>query len=108
MKKLSTLLIYSFVALGLSGCGEKPEPVQTVDWYKEHEAERTAMIKKCENNPGELAATPNCVNATRAANKLTWSSRKGLNLDANSAKELWDRIEKEHEAKREKAAKEKK
>ena len=40
MKKLSIALV---VAAVLAGCGENTH-VQTVDWYKAHEAERTAMI----------------------------------------------------------------
>lgn len=49
MKKLSIALV---VAAVLAGCGENT-PVQTVDWYKAHEAERTAMITKCKANPGD-------------------------------------------------------
>ena len=71
MKKLSIALV---VATVLAGCGENT-PVQTVDWYKAHEAERTAMIAKCKANPGELAASPNCINAKTAANHLTVEKR---------------------------------
>ena len=55
MKKITFLLFFSAVVL--VGCGEKT-PVQTVDWYKTHDAERLAMIEKCAANPGELAASP--------------------------------------------------
>lgn len=71
MKKFSIVLV---VAAVLAGCGENT-PVQTVDWYKEHETERTAMIAKCKDNPGELAASPNCINATTAANHLVVDKR---------------------------------
>ena len=71
MKKISIVLI---VAAVLAGCGEKT-PVQTVDWYKTHEAERIAMIKECSANPGELAASPNCINAKTAANHLAVDKR---------------------------------
>lgn len=71
MKKLSIVLI---IAAILAGCGEKT-PVQTVDWYKTHDAERLAMIKECSTNPGELAASPNCINAKTAANHLTVDKR---------------------------------
>ena len=71
MKKLSIVLI---IAAILAGCGEKT-PVQTVDWYKTHDAERLAMIEKCAANPGELAASPNCINANTAANHLTVDKR---------------------------------
>ncbi|CAJ7575576.1 Uncharacterised protein [Burkholderia pseudomallei] len=71
MKKLSIALV---VAAILAGCGENT-PVQTVDWYKTHEAERTAMIAKCEANPGQLSASPNCINAKTAENHLIVDKR---------------------------------
>ena len=53
--------------IALTGCTkESLEPVNTVEWYKTHEAEMTAMVKKCHSNPGQLASTPNCVNAQEA------------------------------------------
>jgi len=40
--------------LGIVGCTpEALEPVQSVAWYKAHEAERVAMATKCHNNPGQ-------------------------------------------------------
>ncbi|WP_338880029.1 EexN family lipoprotein [Achromobacter veterisilvae] len=71
MKKLFIALC---VAAFLAGCGENT-PVQTVDWYKTHEAERSTMIAKCKANPGELNASPNCINAVTAANHLTVEKR---------------------------------
>ena len=62
--------------IALAGCST-PEPVQTVDWYKDHAPERQAMVAKCRANPGELEATPNCVNAIRAQNQLD-NARRGL------------------------------
>lgn len=76
MKKLSIVLL---VAAVLAGCGEKT-PVQTVDWYKTHDAERIAMIEKCAANPGKLAASPNCINAKTAANHLIVDKRGYKNL----------------------------
>ena len=53
--------------IALTGCTKEAlEPVNTVEWYKAHEAEMTAMVKKCHSNPGQLASTPNCVNAQEA------------------------------------------
>lgn len=72
MKKLSVLLLAA--AVTLVGCGEK-EPVQTVDWYKANTPERLAMLEKCKANPGQLAASPNCINATTAADHLTVDKR---------------------------------
>ncbi len=57
--------------IALTGCTKEAlEPVNTVEWYKTHEAEREAMLKKCLNNPGQLAETPNCVNAKEAASRV--------------------------------------
>jgi hypothetical protein len=52
----------------LAGCNNEKisQPTQTVDWYKAHDAERKDVLAKCNNNPGDLAATPNCVNASSA------------------------------------------
>lgn len=72
MKKLTIVL--AVAAVVLAGCGENT-PVQTVDWYKTHDAERLAMIEQCAANPGELAASPNCINAKTAANHLTVDKR---------------------------------
>lgn len=52
--------------------------VQTVDWYKAHKAERQAVLAKCRNNPGELANTPDCVNASRAQSATTWGATGGI------------------------------
>lgn len=42
------------------------EPTRTVSWYRAHPTERAALLAKCRNNPGDLAATPNCQNAEKA------------------------------------------
>ncbi|MFM2281206.1 MAG: hypothetical protein RLZZ444_3437 [Pseudomonadota bacterium] len=76
MKKLSIVLVVTAV---LAGCGENT-PVQTVDWYKAHDTERKAMIAKCKANPGELAASPNCINAQQAQNEKDLSRRGFLKL----------------------------
>ncbi len=79
MKKNVVMMLAAVAALALAGCKEdKPqEVVQTVEWFKEHKAEREAQLAKCKSNPGELAATPNCVNASRADSSSTWSARGG-------------------------------
>jgi len=57
--------------IALTGCTKEAlEPINTVEWYKAHDAERDAMLTKCLNNPGQLAETPNCVNAKEAASRL--------------------------------------
>lgn len=71
MKKF--VFIISFSAL-LASC-QKTESVQTVDWYRQHKTERETLLKKCNDNPGQLMNTPNCMNASRAESEITWSSR---------------------------------
>ena len=57
--------------IGLTGCTQETlDPVHTVEWYKSHEAERTAMVTECHNNPGQLASTPNCINAQQAVSDI--------------------------------------
>lgn len=83
MKKLTVLLVLAGTLSMLGGCKEdKPaevpaDVVQTVDWYKANKAERADVLAKCKANPGELAATPNCVNASRADSSSTWSAKGG-------------------------------
>ena len=78
MKK-AELLVAVLVLAGVAGCkGEQSgDQVQTVEWYKAHPSERAAVLAKCRDNPGQLAATPNCVNATRAESATTWGARGG-------------------------------
>ncbi|WP_211453893.1 EexN family lipoprotein [Collimonas antrihumi] len=72
---MKMLFAFLFVTtMTLVGCAEKT-PVQTIDWYKTHEVERLAMIENCSANPGELAASPNCINAKTAANHIAVDKR---------------------------------
>ena len=68
-----TIAIAVLPLLLLIGCEAKKEEakVQTVDWYLAHDAERKATQKECQNNPGELGQTPNCVNASIAGNRAS-------------------------------------
>lgn len=76
MKRLSAIL----VAVALVACKETPEPVQPVDWYKAHSTERAERLAKCRANPGELALTPNCVNAEKAESLADAGKRGTLNM----------------------------
>lgn len=71
MKNIALLALLAILA----GCGENT-PVQTVDWYKEHEAERKEMLVKCKADPGRLGASANCVNAQQADNQKA-NARRG-------------------------------
>ncbi|EJQ0681022.1 EexN family lipoprotein [Pseudomonas aeruginosa] len=77
MKKMMVLVMAGALSV-LAGCKEdKTEVVQSVEWYKAHTAERKDMLAKCNENPGERMATPNCVNASRADSSTTWGARGG-------------------------------
>jgi len=69
MKKPFIIL---FAAIGLSACGET---VQTVEWYKEHEAERKEMIAKCKNDVNARDTNSNCLNAEQAQISLEGARR---------------------------------
>lgn len=50
--------------IGLTACDGDPQ--HDVAYYKAHTAERDKKIAQCQNNPGELSASPNCANAKAA------------------------------------------
>ncbi|WP_232322093.1 EexN family lipoprotein [Methylomonas lenta] len=97
MNRTAILLVAAFMLSVMAGCKEEKtdssaadtpkdstaqaiqtvETVQTVDWYKAHNTERHSMLTKCHNNPGQLGATPNCINASRADASSVWASRGG-------------------------------
>lgn len=84
------LIITIAVTAALVGCSDagKGEDVKSVDWYKEHTAERAAKIKECNNNPGELKLTPNCINAKKAQSSITWSSREAIDAKPLTSEDL--------------------
>lgn len=90
MKNLTVLMIVAATMSMLTGCTEKKpaEVVQTVDWYKANKPERLEMLAKCKNNPGELAVTPNCVNASSAASAITWGAKGGIQVQPLTADEI--------------------
>lgn len=73
MKKNALIFAMFGVLSFLGGCDNEKvsEATQTVDWYKTHDAERKDVLAKCNNNPGEMATTPNCVNALKADNQVS-------------------------------------
>jgi hypothetical protein len=58
------------VALGLATavlCGCSPaEPAHDKSYYAAHDPERAAKLTACQDDPGKMAARPNCVNAQAA------------------------------------------
>jgi hypothetical protein len=79
MKKIFVVVALMFF---LTGCepedkksvAEAPasvEKIQTVEWYLDHETERTAKLEECHNNPGILKDNANCQNANSAGLQLS-------------------------------------
>lgn len=60
MKKVILSAVLAAMVLSFTGCDDG---VKTVDYYKEHDAERKAKIEECRNNPGGMKDDPNCQNA---------------------------------------------
>lgn len=75
MKKITLCTVFMLV-----GCASEPaqEEVKTVDWYKANKEAMSAKLKECAANPGQLMYTPNCMNAGRAQNDLTFEKRGGI------------------------------
>ncbi len=40
-----------------------------VPWYLQHKTERQAEVTACSANPGDLANTPDCINADAASSQ---------------------------------------
>lgn len=52
---------------GLYACSPAPAPEpKTVTYYRQHEGEAQAVLKRCGEDPGRLRGTPDCVNAGAA------------------------------------------
>lgn len=49
----------------LAGC-TPAEPDHDKAYWRAHDAERATKLAACQNDPGQLAARPNCVNARAA------------------------------------------
>lgn len=63
MKKVILSAVLAVMILSFAGCGDD---IKTVEYYKEHIAERDAKISECMNNPGGHKGDANCVNAAQA------------------------------------------
>jgi hypothetical protein len=62
-------------------------PVRTVKWYELHKDVRLKVVELCNDNPGELGNTPNCINATRANGATSWNNIKGYAKNGYSQKD---------------------
>jgi len=78
MNTLTSILLLLAATTSLTGCNEAEtnRPTTTVSWFFEHRDELAVALKACRDNPGELAKTPNCVNANEARNKVTVQEMK--------------------------------
>jgi hypothetical protein len=76
--RITPSILLVAVAAALAGCNEADtsHPPKTVGWFFEHRDELAATLKACRDNPGELAKTPNCINANEARNKVTVQEMK--------------------------------
>lgn len=55
------------VTVGSAACAPSPNPQhQTVEYYRANPDARQVMLSKCENDPGALGQTPDCINAHQA------------------------------------------
>ena len=78
MKTIHFILLSIAAAISLTGCNEADisQQTKTVGWFFEHRNELQLALKACRDNPGELANTPNCINANEARNKVTVQEMK--------------------------------
>ena len=77
---MKNLLMILCASAFLVACGEKQaekpvEEVHTVDWFKQKENHKLLWetVQTCQNDPGVLGKTPNCVNAFSANDSLIMS-----------------------------------
>ena len=60
MRRFCLLSLVAIFALGACSPGATSHDKA---YYAAHDAERSAEIAACQNDPGKLSATPNCINA---------------------------------------------
>lgn len=71
-----------FLSLTVAGCGREPagkipelgDRVLTVDQYLAQPELRKRVSALCDNDPGRMALTPNCMNAQRAEHVAAFGS----------------------------------
>lgn len=69
---MKSLLVVFAIAITLVGC--KDETTHTKQWYVDHDSERQARVKVCENDASERA-TADCQNAIEA-DRSVWALGK--------------------------------
>lgn len=71
MMTMRLLLVLAFAASGVAAQspGTSTPAPGTVSWYLQNPDDpngRKAVLARCEDDPGHLAQTPNCINAKQA------------------------------------------
>ena len=67
-------LVLSTALLGLSILPAMAAATHGVSWYISHPQELHETIATCQDDPGDLASTPDCVNAMDAQRELAISA----------------------------------
>lgn len=67
MKRIAFAVFVAFVGISLGACSKEPK---TVEYYKQHEAERKAVLERFKDNPGKLRDDPDAINALEAETRL--------------------------------------
>jgi hypothetical protein len=75
MKTIAYMLLINILMVTIAH-SEASGATKSVSWYQTHKAERLRKVEECNDNPGELAATANCVNALRANGAKSWGDDK--------------------------------
>lgn len=78
---IKTMKFGLIAVVGIFSACHSTEPTRSVEWFIEHPEELKDAITKCNGNPGELAATPNCINAKRAQGKITWEAKGVIRVE---------------------------
>lgn len=74
MRKLMLVLVGLSVAPAAHA-----EPARDVAYYTANPKVRAAKIAQCNNDPGRLAKTPNCINAAHAQSRAIFNpANKGM------------------------------
>jgi len=85
MKKILSLLLINMVAANIAH-SEAKGVTKSVSWYQAHKTERLSVVAECNDNPGELASAPNCVNALRANGAKSWTENADAKKQAGYKK----------------------
>ena len=72
---LRKLVLVTLLSLAIVACSKEPK---TVDYYLQHEQERTALLEKANSNPGKYLNDSDVINAEAARRRFMmrdWSKK---------------------------------